>query len=141
MKAHKEFRSEISTCLYCGKNFYPRYGSKGKFCSTKCSAKYNSEKKYLEYLSNSEAFQGVRNISFLKPYILVEQNNRCAICNNPNIWNNQELVFVLDHINGRADDNSRANLRLICPNCDSQLDTFKSKNKNSARIYHKENHR
>lgn len=24
-------------------------------------------------------------------------------------------------------------LRLICPNCDSQLDTFKSKNKKSAR--------
>lgn len=50
-----------------------------------------------------------------------------------NKWNNKELMFVLDHINGDADDNNRDNLRLICPNCDSQLDTFKSKNKNSAR--------
>lgn len=29
--------------------------------------------------------------------------------------------------------NYRNNLRLVCPNCDSQLDTFKSKNKSSAR--------
>lgn len=27
----------------------------------------------------------------------------------------------------------RSNIRLICPNCDSQTDTFKSKNKNSTR--------
>lgn len=39
----------------------------------------------------------------------------------------------MDHINGDAANNKRENLRLICPNCDSQLDTFKSKNKNSAR--------
>lgn len=26
-------------------------------------------------------------------------------------------------------------MRLICPNCDSQLDTYKSKNKNSARNF------
>ena len=48
-------------------------------------------------------------------------------------WNGKQLIFVLDHIDGNADNNNRDNLRLICPNCDSQLDTFKSKNKKSAR--------
>jgi transcription initiation factor IIE alpha subunit len=47
-------------------------------------------------------------------------------------------VFVLDHINGDAARSDRDNLRLICPNCDSQLDTYKSKNKNSARTKRKE---
>ena len=50
-----------------------------------------------------------------------------------NTWNNKPLVFILDHIDGNADNNYRNNLRLVCPNCDSQLDTYKSKNKNSAR--------
>ena len=68
-----------------------------------------------------------------KKFFLKEQNYKCAICGVSNIWNNKELVFILDHINGRANDNSRNNLRLICPNCDSQLDTYKSKNKNSDR--------
>jgi transcription initiation factor IIE alpha subunit len=55
-----------------------------------------------------------------------------------NEWQGKPLVFVLDHINGDASYSARENLRLICPNCDSQLDTFKSKNKNSARTKRKE---
>lgn len=55
-----------------------------------------------------------------------------------NIWNGAELNFVLDHIDGDASNSSRSNLRLVCPNCDSQLPTFKSRNKNSARNKRKE---
>lgn len=62
-----------------------------------------------------------------------EQDNKCAICGCEPIWNSKPLVFVLDHIDGDASNNRRENLRMICPNCDSQLPTFKSKNKNSTR--------
>jgi Ca2+-transporting ATPase len=34
---------------------------------------------------------------------------------------------------GDASNNKRENLRCICPNCDTQLETYKSKNKNSKR--------
>lgn len=44
------------------------------------------------------------------------------------IWNNKELHFILDHIDDDATNNIRTNLRMICPNCDSQLDTYKSRN-------------
>ena len=68
-----------------------------------------------------------------KKYFLEEQGHKCAICGCLDIWQEKQLVFVLDHIDGNADNNNRENLRLVCPNCDSQLDTFKSKNKKSAR--------
>lgn len=71
----------------------------------------------------------------IKEYIYTKQNNQCAICGIDPVWNRKELHFVLDHINGNASDNHEQNLRLICPNCDSQLDTFKSRNRNSARSY------
>ena len=48
-------------------------------------------------------------------------------------WNGKPLVFIMDHIDGDASNNRWENLRCICHNCDSQLDTYKSKNKNSKR--------
>jgi hypothetical protein len=43
------------------------------------------------------------------------------------------LVLVLDHIDGNSENNRRDNLRLVCPNCDSQLPTFKMRNKGKGR--------
>lgn len=39
-------------------------------------------------------------------------------------WRGQPLVLHLDHINGIANDNRMENLRLLCPNCHSQTDTY-----------------
>ena len=75
---------------------------------------------------------------YVREHIMQEQNNKCAICGIDNLWNKLELIFVLDHLDGQSINNHRDNLRMICPNCDSQLDTFKSKNKNSTRTYDKE---
>lgn len=48
------------------------------------------------------------------------------------------LEFVLDHIDGDATNNTRENLRMVCPNCDSQLPTFKSKNRGKGRHFRRE---
>jgi Zn finger protein HypA/HybF involved in hydrogenase expression len=53
--------------------------------------------------------------------------NKCAICSLPPIWNNKPLSLTLDHINGISDDNRLHNLRLLCPNCHSQTETFAGK--------------
>ena len=52
----------------------------------------------------------------------------CFVCGNKGKWKGKNLVLVLDHINGVKLDHRLENLRFVCPNCDSQLPTFKSKN-------------
>ena len=47
----------------------------------------------------------------------------CSFQTEPLVWRGIPLPLILDHINGNNRDNSPANLRYICPNCDSQLAT------------------
>lgn len=54
-------------------------------------------------------------------------NYECSICNISE-WNNRYLSLQLDHINGIKTDNRFENLRLLCPNCHSQTETFCGKN-------------
>ena len=42
-------------------------------------------------------------------------------------WLNKPISFELDHINGVNTDNRLINLRIMCPNCHSQTDTFRGK--------------
>jgi hypothetical protein len=47
-------------------------------------------------------------------------NEACRFHTEPLVWNNKPLKLILDHINGVNTDNRLSNLRLLCPNCDSQ---------------------
>ena len=57
----------------------------------------------------------------------------CAYFHAPLSWNGQVLPLILDHTNGNSCDNRPENLRLLCPNCDSQLPTKGGKNKGRIR--------
>lgn len=60
--------------------------------------------------------------------------NRCSICDLGPKWNGKPLVLRLDHENGIYDDARLPNLRLVCPNCDSQLETFCGKNTRNSTL-------
>lgn len=52
----------------------------------------------------------------------------CAICGGTE-WQGRPMPLQLDHISGDRRDNRLANLRLLCPNCHAQTDTWCGRNK------------
>lgn len=53
---------------------------------------------------------------------------KCKIC-GINEWMGKTISLQLDHKNGVHNDYRLENLRLLCPNCHSQTDTYGAKNR------------
>ncbi len=75
--------------------------------------------------------------AYVRNYVLERQNNKCDICGMIQVWEGKPLIFILDHIDGHSTNNHESNLRMVCPNCDTQLPTYKNKNKGNGREYHR----
>jgi len=52
----------------------------------------------------------------------------CELCGQDENWNGMKISLILDHINGDNKNNKLENLRIVCPNCDAGLPTYKGKN-------------
>jgi hypothetical protein len=70
-----------------------------------------------------------RSVCTLKKRLIKEGilSNECAICGLKPIWNGKSLSLQLDHINGDNADNRLQNLRILCPNCHTQTETWGAK--------------
>jgi hypothetical protein len=60
---------------------------------------------------------------------------RCECCKIGPEWMGKPMPLILDHINGINNDNRLENLRFVCSNCDTQLETYKSKNRKKSGVY------
>lgn len=94
-------------------------GVRYKFSINDRKISYETRIKKLEALPFEQQSSKCR-----KEIILYEQNYKCLFCNLTE-WLNKPIVLELDHIDGNHKNNSRTNLRCLCPNCHSQTDTWK----------------
>ena len=119
-------------CLECGNIINGKFAK--KFCSNKCSSKNihnRTNELIISKLNNNIQLDGHNAVSIKKALIVIKKH-QCSICNLTE-WLGEPIPLVMDHIDGRASNNSLDNLRLVCGNCDMKLPTYKSKNKNSDR--------
>lgn len=52
---------------------------------------------------------------------------KCEICQNE-FWNGKPIPLEIHHIDGDHSNKSPDNIQMVCPNCHTQTDNYKSKN-------------
>lgn len=118
---------KTATCVQCNIDFlYVSSSSKGLYCSNKC------HKDHMFFQKIEEANKGLINGVTLKKVLISQRGNKCEWC-NVSSWNGKPLTLHMDHINGNSDDNLPSNLRLLCPNCHSQTETYGGKNRKNTK--------
>lgn len=129
-------------CKNCGKEFDRRIfkGRVPAFCSCGCHMLHKQKQAVENWLSsgvleNKNIGCGAPNSHFVRRHIIEQQNHKCSICSSPQEWAGKPMSFILDHVDGNSENNHRDNLRLICPNCESQTPTFKGRNKGNGRKF------
>ena len=113
-------RKDYGDCIVCGKK---RTRNTVLFCSNKCQ----HAKKLLDRINSGEFSSRTAKL-----YLVKTTDNQCSICGIKD-WRGKPLVKILDHIDGNSENTQLSNLRLVCSNCDSQLPTYKAKNKGNGR--------
>lgn len=68
-----------------------------------------------------------------KRILIHERGHQCESC-LLTVWKDDKIPLDLDHIDGDGDNNSRNNLRLLCPNCHAQTPTYKGRNKGRGTV-------
>jgi len=122
----------IRYCLFCGEKLV---NNRSIYCSNICQHE-QAYKLYVEKWLNGEVEGRTGNdggvSNYIRKYLIRQCGSKCELCGLDK-WNGEDILLVMDHINGNPIDNKRENLRMLCSNCDAQLPTYKSKNRGNGR--------
>lgn len=120
---------EPGNCLNCNNKLS---SSVKKYCSNKCQQdfEWKTRRSKIEKCGEFESCaDNEASRKIVKKYLIEKHGRRCCICGLTE-WMGKEIPLVVDHIDGNAENRRIDNFRLVCGNCDMQLPTYKSKNKN-----------
>ena len=126
----------VRLCRGCGTPLSKR--SQKIYCGNSCQASFRRDASTKLWLESGEARIDSHQGHYIREYLADAQSGRCAICGRGGMWLGLPLALVLDPIDGDPTNNRRENLRLVCPNCDSQLPTFKARNRGQGRHYRRQ---
>lgn len=131
----------IGTCRNCSNTFKFSPSQKtGTYCSNKCQQEFQYKQNITDWLSKkiTGMTKDGRPSKFVRRYMLEETNYKCSQCGWGIVNTHNGILYLeIDHIDGKRDNNYKENLRVLCPNCHSLTDTYKTLNKNVG--YHKQN--
>lgn len=119
----------ISVCTNCNKEYKHGYSSTGKYCSSRCAGEHKSKLHKEDWYAGK--LKRIERLT-LRRYLGEDRGYKCECCGISE-WNGKDITLQVDHVNGDAGDDSPNNLRLICPNCHSQSETFGGRNKGNGR--------
>lgn len=116
----KEEKQKYKDCLKCGKSFQSVYSlaSHSRFC-----------KREFETLGRN----------YKRKFLIEESEYKCSQCCFSKTREDGSSILEIDHIDGDHTNNSRDNLRVLCPNCHALTPNFRnwgrtSKHKTSKRL-------
>ena len=127
-------------CLHCseliGRN------SK-KYCSRLCQKLYRRRLYIDKWLSGEVSGNiGIQSIdlsSYVRKYLLEQAKYSCSLCGyskRHKITGN--YILSIDHIDGNHKNSRPENLRVLCPNCHAETETYGSLNSGRGRKYDRE---
>lgn len=92
------------------------------------SAQQSQVQRFINGDSNTLSNHVIKKL-LLREHLVEDECSKCKLT----WWQKQKLNLELDHIDGNNFNNNLLNLRLLCPNCHSQTDTYCGKNKNTGK--------
>jgi 5-methylcytosine-specific restriction endonuclease McrA len=122
-------------CVVCNTESRFKHSKSNQYCSIKCQQKFERNLKIKNWIENGVSWSITRRVPDWAISAIVERNGyKCSSCGISS-YNNLPIRLECDHIDGNPSNNNISNMRLLCPNCHSQTDTYKNKNRGNGRAH------